>query len=53
MWLGSHKYAQYLLYHLQPAHKPVEVDGNGNEQIKHEVSAFSSLLGRLTSFQRK
>ena len=44
MWLVSHKHAQYLLYHLQPAHKPVEVDGNGNEQIKHEVSAFSSLL---------
>ena len=53
MWLVSHKHAQYLLYHLQPAHKPVEVDVNGNEQIKHEVSAFSSLFGRMTSFQRK
>ena len=53
MLLVLHKHAQYLLYHFQPAHKPVEVDGNGNEQLKHEVGAFLSLLGHLTSFQRK
>ena len=51
MWLVSHKHAQYLLYHLQPAHKPVEVDGNGNEQIKSTKVQTPHVLGEQTDMK--